>query len=240
MAPNRFSVNWDYRCPFARNAHEHLVVALQAGAPFEVDFVPFSLNQAHVEEGGVPVWDDPERVGDLLVGQVGIVVRDRFPDLFLNTHLALFALRHDKGADLRDKAALTSVLEDNGLDAESVFKEIESGWPLDEFRKAHEAAVAEHSVFGVPTFVSGSEAAFVRIMTRPQGDPALAIATIERVIELLGDHVDLNEFKRTRIPRRIGGFWYRNLENDWCGHPLLASVACGLSQSTSSGTASVH
>lgn len=200
MAPNRFSVNWDYRCPFARNAHEHLVAAIQAGASFEVEFVPFSLNQAHVEEGGVPVWDDPERAADLLAGQVGIVVRDRFPDSFLTTHVALFSLRHDKSADFRDTAALSSVLEDNGLDPASVFKEIESGWPLDEYRKAHEAAVAEHSVFGVPTFVAGSEAAFVRIMTRPQGDAKLAVATIERVIELLGDHAELNEFKRTRIP----------------------------------------
>ena len=35
-----------------------------------------------------------------------------------------------------------------------VFEEIESGWPLDEFRKAHEQSVTEHDAFGVPTFVS--------------------------------------------------------------------------------------
>ena len=28
----KFAVNWDYRCPFARNAHEHLVEGLDAGA----------------------------------------------------------------------------------------------------------------------------------------------------------------------------------------------------------------
>ena len=26
-----FSVTWDYRCPFARNAHEHIVVGLDVG-----------------------------------------------------------------------------------------------------------------------------------------------------------------------------------------------------------------
>jgi hypothetical protein len=201
MALNRFSVNWDYRCPFARNAHEHLVTALRGGAPFDVEFVPFSLNQVHVEEGGVPVWDDPQREADLLAGEVGIVVRDRFPEQFLTTHLGLFVLRHDKGADLRDKAALASVLKSERIDPARVFEEIESGWPLDEFRKSHESAVADHSVFGVPTFIAGAEAAFVRIMTRPAGDVAMAKATIEHVLDLLEGHVELNEFKRTSIPK---------------------------------------
>src|SRR5208282_4624430 len=105
MTKTPFSVNWDYRCPFARNAHEHLVVALEAGAPFQVAFLPFSLNQVHVEDGGTPVWDDASKEADLLAGQVGIVVRDHFPERFLRTHLALFALRHDHGGDLRDAGA---------------------------------------------------------------------------------------------------------------------------------------
>jgi len=200
MKTTPLAVTWDYRCPFARNAHEHLVVAMEAGAPFDVRFVPFSLNQAHVEEGGEPVWDDPERQRDHLAGEVGIVVRDRFPDQFLSVHLALFSLRHDEGGDLRDQDALAAVLAREGVDPGQVFSEITSGWPLDEYRKSHEAAVVNHDVFGVPTFILGDEAVFVRIMTRPAGDGALATATIERVVDLLENHVDLNEFKRTSIP----------------------------------------
>lgn len=45
-----FAVTWDYRCPFARNAVEHVLLGLEAGAPWEVRFAPFSLNQAHVRE----------------------------------------------------------------------------------------------------------------------------------------------------------------------------------------------
>ena len=201
MTRKNFSVNWDYRCPFARNAHEHLVTALQAGASFEVEFVPFSLNQAHVEEGGVPVWDDAEHAADLLATEVGIVVRDRFPEQFLETHRALFSLRHDQGGDLRDKAALATVLESHGIAPAEVFAEVESGWPLDEFRKAHERSVLDHHAFGVPTFISGDQAVFVRIMTRPEGDATGSIAVIERVLDLLENHVELNEFKRTSIPR---------------------------------------
>ncbi|HLI45130.1 MAG TPA: DsbA family protein [Acidimicrobiales bacterium] len=196
-----FSVTWDYRCPFARNAHEHVVTAFEAGAPFDVTFVGFSLGQAHVEEGGTPVWDEPEKDSGLLAMQAGIVVRDRLPEQFLRVHRGLFALRHDEGGDLRDEASLRRVLEASGVDADYVFSEIESGWPLDTFRKEHEQFVASHEVWGVPTFIVGEQAVFVRLMNRPGNDGALARRTIERVLDLLTEMPELNEFKHTTISR---------------------------------------
>lgn len=199
----RFSLTWDYRCPFARNAHEHVLAALQAGALYDVEYVPFSLTQMHVEDGESPVWDNPAKAQDLLAIEVGLVVRDRFPDQFARVHWALFALRHDHGGDLRDEASLREVLTQEGVDADSVFAEIESGWPLDTFRKEHDAAERDHSVWGVPTFIVDDQAAFVRLMTRPEGDGELARRTIDRVLTLLGDDgfPELNEFKHTSIPR---------------------------------------
>ena len=47
-----FAVTYDYRCPWARNMHEQLIAGLRGGADWDVTFQPFSLNQAHVEEGG--------------------------------------------------------------------------------------------------------------------------------------------------------------------------------------------
>jgi hypothetical protein len=196
-----FSVTWDYRCPFARNAHEHLIDALETGASFDATFVGFSLSQAHLEEGDTPVWDEPEKDSGILAMQVGIVVRDRLPEKFLSVHRALFALRHDEGGDLRDEAALRSLLAAGGVDADFVFNEIANGWPLEVFRKEHESGVANHEVWGVPTFVSGDEAVFVRIMTRPIGDGDLARRTIERVLDLVVEMPELNEFKHTSIPR---------------------------------------
>jgi hypothetical protein len=200
---SRFSVTWDYRCPFARNAHEHVIAALRAGAPYDVEFVPFSLSQMHVEEGDPPVWDNPDRAQDLLAIAVGIVVRDRFPEQFLSAHGALFALRHDEGGDLRDAEALRSVLKAEEIDPDAVFAEIESGWPLETFRKEHEAAERDHSVWGVPTFIVGEQAAFVRLMTRPGNDGAGARRTIDRMLALFGEDglPELNEFKHTAIPR---------------------------------------
>lgn len=195
-----FAVTWDYRCPFARNAHEHVVEAIKAGADWEVDFVPFSLSQVHVADGAPDVWDDPGKASGLLAMQAGIVARDRFPEKFLDAHLALFAARHDEGRDLREQEVIRSTLSSAGLDASAVFSEIEAGWPLDAFRKEHEAAARDHTVWGVPTFIAHDQAVFVRLMNRPEGDGKLATETIERVLDLL-EWPDLNEFKHTSIPR---------------------------------------
>lgn len=196
-----FAVSWDYRCPFARNAVEHVVEGLRAGAGWDVTFVPFSLNQVHVAEGEPDVWDDPTKATALLAMQAGIVVRDRFPDRFLDVHEALFSARHDEGRDILDEAVVGDVLSQAGVDAGAVFSEIESGWPLATFRKEHETAATESSMWGVPTFVSDGQAVFVRLMNRPEGDGAVARATIERLIELMAGWPELNEFKHTSIPR---------------------------------------
>ncbi|HEY3702304.1 MAG TPA: hypothetical protein VGL32_08610, partial [Acidimicrobiales bacterium] len=129
-----FDVNWDYLCPFARNAHEHLVAALAGGADWEVGFVPFSLSQAHVEEGQPAVWDNPEKTSHLLAMQAGIVVRDRYPDAFLDVHVWLFRARHDESRDLREEAEVRRVLADSGVDPDRVKAEIADGWPLETFR----------------------------------------------------------------------------------------------------------
>ena len=199
--PRQFSITFDYRCPFARNAHEHVLAALSAGADYDVRFVPFSLSQAHVAEGEQSVWDNPSTRNELLAGAAGVVVRDRFADAFPAAHLALFAARHDRSGDLRDEKVIRSALATSGVDDDAVFAELDAGWPFDVFRREHESAVHDHAVFGVPTFIVADRAVFVRLMDRPQGDHELARATIDRVLDLLVDHPELNEFKHTSIPR---------------------------------------
>ena len=195
-----FGINYDYRCPFARNAHEHVITALRDGADWDVDFVPFSLSQVHVEEGDVPVWEDLDRSPDLLALEASLVVAERFPDRFLDVHEALFAARHDHARDLRDPNVVMDVLRSNGVDEAEVAALLEDGTIRKEIRRRHEASVADHDVFGVPTIITGDKAAFVRIMSRPNGDAALARATIERLLELVGGHPDINEVKHTSVP----------------------------------------
>jgi hypothetical protein len=196
-----FSVTWDYRCPFARNAHEHVIAGLRAGAGWNVRFVPFSLGQVHVAEGEPDIWGRPDDDSGLLALQAGVVVRDRFPERFLDTHEALFALRHDQGKHLKDPAEVRRVLEASGVDADAVFAEVDSGAALAKVRDEHTAAAQGHEVWGVPTFISGDAAVFVRLMDRPQGDGEAATRTIGRVVDLLTGFPQLNEFKHTSLKR---------------------------------------
>lgn len=196
--PRTITVTFDYRCPFARNAHEAVVAAVRAGALPDVAwrFAPFSLDQSHVEDGDPPVWErGPKKWGTgVLALLYGIAVRDGFPDQFLDAHVALFAARHDQGRKLDDEQVLRDVIASVGLDVDAVAEEVWSGRPLKTLMTEHAQAVDDWDVFGVPTFVEGDEAVFVRFMDRGRIDD------LERMVEML-DWVRLNEFKRTRLPR---------------------------------------
>jgi len=196
-----FSITFDYRCPFARNANEHVLAALEAGQGWDVTFLPFSLDQVHLADTDPPVWDDGPRSPGLLATEAALVVGERMPEKFRALHRSLFAARHDQSRDLRDFAVIKDVLLANGIDIDEVMTEVDSGWPLEQYRKAHESSVADHAVFGVPTFIVGDQAAFVRIMTRPEGDKAMAVATIERVLDIVTAHPELNEIKHTSADR---------------------------------------
>ena len=198
-----FAVTWDYRCPFARNAHEHLLTGLANGADWDVRFLPFSLGQAHVDEGGVSVWDNPDQDTGIVALQAGVWVRDNAPEAFAGVHRALFAARHDEGLQLKDRDVVAEVLSTHGVDGREVLAAIDDGSVLKTVQAEHEGYVESHNVWGVPTFISGDQAVFVRYMNRSKdgADPDVAIRTIERTVDLLEGWTDLNEFKHTSIPR---------------------------------------
>jgi hypothetical protein len=198
LAP--FAVTFDYRCPFARNVHEHVVAGLRAGAGWEVRFLPFSLSQSKLEPGEGR-WADPGADSGLLALQLGVAVRDTQPERFLGTHLALFALRHDRGRSIRDEAELREALAAAGVDVDAAFAEVESGRPLEVVRREHERAARDHDVWGVPTIVAGGGAAFVRLMDRPGEDARAARRKVERLVETISEWPELNELKHTSVPQ---------------------------------------
>lgn len=200
MSTPSFAVTWDYRCPFARIGHLHVIEGLRAGADWDVTFVPFSLGQAHVAEGEPDVWDDPAKETGLLALQVGVTVRDQAPDQFLDVHEAIFDARHVDGADLRDEGVLRGVLEGHGLDADHILAAARAGG-LDVVHKEHDHVVRDHEVWGVPTFIADGQSVFVRLMDGPDNDGEVAVRTVERVLGLVTGWPELNEFKHTSIPR---------------------------------------
>jgi len=198
----QFAVTWDYRCPFARNAHEHLLAGLAAGADWQVTFLPFSLGQVHVAEGAPSVWEKPEQDSGIVALQAGVVVRDDYPDLFPAVHRALFAARHDEALRLDDRGVVSDVLERHGAPVEKVFARIDDGSALATVKAEHESYAASHDVWGVPTFIVVDQAVFIRFMHRATdgADPAASINAVERAVDLIG-WTDLNEFKHTAVPR---------------------------------------
>ena len=190
----QFAITFDYLCPFARNANEGVVVGLREGRAWDVGFQAFSLSQVHLSEGDTPVWERDDLPSGVLALAWGLAIRDEFPGSFIDAHGALFAARHEQGLDINDEDVIRKVVESVGLDADDVAAVVDTGRPLEALAADHTAGVEQHAVFGVPTFIAGDEAVFVRLMTRWD------VEAVDRVLDQLS-WTALNEFKRTRIPR---------------------------------------
>jgi formate-dependent phosphoribosylglycinamide formyltransferase (GAR transformylase) len=81
-----------------------------------------------------------------------------------------------------------------GLDPDDVAALAHAPETLKTLATEHTEMVDEYAVFGVPTFIEGDQAVFVRFMNRAHA------ADIPPMLDLL-TWTSLNEFKRTSIPR---------------------------------------
>lgn len=193
-----FEVSYDYLCPFAHIAHEHLVEALRTEPGWDVTFTPWTLRQVHKADDAPDVWDDPAKRDELLSMEASIVVRDAWPEQFFDVHLALFRARHDQGIRLSTRDEVAGVLKGAGADVDSIFEVVDAGGPRKELAESWRRLTDGHDHFGVPTFVVDDEAVFVRLMGRP-ATLTDAVEVIEWIVTALVDDTRLNEFKRTKI-----------------------------------------
>jgi len=196
----RFDLSFDYRCPFAKNIHLHVVTALRAGADFDVNFAPWSLSQGSRPEGAADVWNDPAYDGDLLSLAAGISVRDQQPQYFLDAHEALFRARHDRAIRLVTLDEIGNVLAPFGVDMATIATDVASRRPHDVIAASHKE-FDRYEAFGVPTFVVDDDATFVRYMSEPGDDPERSVELITTLLTLMTSRADLNEFKHTQLPR---------------------------------------
>lgn len=196
----RFTVNFDYLCPFARIANEVVIHALEGGAGHDVTFRGFSLSQAHTDDGEPEVWRTEPRPSGVTALEWGLAIRDEFSDAFPAAHLALFSARHDQGRDINDLDVIREAVASAGLAPDEVAKVVAGGQPAKTLAADHTWSVDEHHAFGVPTFFVDDRAVFIRLMQR-KTDPAEARATLDRLLDTLTGWPELNELKATRIPR---------------------------------------
>lgn len=195
-----FDLSFDYRCPFAKNIHLHVIAALRVGADFDVNFVPWSLSQGSRGEDGLDVWNDPAYDADLLSLAAAVSVRDQQSEYFLDAHEALFRARHDRAIRLVTLDEISNVLAPLGVDMAKVAADVASRRPHDVFAASHKE-FDRFEAFGVPTFVVNDDATFVRYMTEPGDDAAASVELISSLLNLMTNRADLNEFKHTQLPR---------------------------------------
>jgi hypothetical protein len=194
-----FDLSFDYRCPFAKNLHLHVITALRAGADYDVTFMPWSLSQGSRADGAPDVWNDPAYDADLLSLAAGISIRDQQPTHFLDAHESLFRARHGGRKRLVTLEEIGEVLVPVGVDMDMVASDVAS-------RRPHEVIAASHKefdrfeAFGVPTFVVNEQATFVRYMKEPTEDAQASVDLIDTLVAMMQSRPDLNEFKHTQLP----------------------------------------
>jgi len=195
----QFDVSFDYRCPFAKNIHLHVVTALRAGADFNVNFAPWSLSQGSRADGP-DVWNDPAYDADLISLATAISVRDQQSEYFLDAHEALFRARHDRAIRLVNLDEISNVLAPLGIDMAKVAADVASRRPHDVIAASHKE-FDRFEAFGVPTFVVNDDATFVRYMSEPSDNPGESVELITTLLDMMTNRADLNEFKHTQLPR---------------------------------------
>ncbi len=193
-----FQLSYDYRCPFAKNIHLHVIEALRSEADFDVTFVPWTMSQGYQASGAPDVWDDPDRDPEHLALAVSTSVRDLQPERFLDVHAALFRARHNRAIRLVTWDEIKVALAGIDIDLDFVADDLASRRPYkvigESFREFE-----RYEAFGVPTFVVGNDATFVRYMNEPT-DSSSSIALIESLVSLMSNESALNEFKHTKVP----------------------------------------
>jgi hypothetical protein len=194
-----FDLSFDYRCPFAKNIHLHVIAALRAGGDFDVNFVPWTLSQGGRDDGEPDVWNEPAFDPEHLSLCAGVSVRDQQPELFLDAHEALFRARHERAIRLITFDEIDTVLQPLGVDMNQVRADVASRRPHEVIGKSYEE-FSTYDAFGVPTFVVNGDATFVRYMTSPTGDAETSVEIISSLLTLMSQRADLNEFKHTQLP----------------------------------------
>jgi protein-disulfide isomerase-like protein with CxxC motif len=178
--------------------HLHIITALRNGADFEVRFLPWSLRQPHLAEGENDVWDDPARDGETAALCASLSVRDHQPSRFLDAHEALFEARHVHGVRLNNFEEVAEVLAKVDVDVDAVSQDLDSRWAHQMLKDGHRE-MESYGAFGVPTFVVGEDATFVRYMDVPTEDAGASIDLVGSLLDMMAHRPALNEFKHTKI-----------------------------------------
>ena len=198
--PIKFDVFFDYMCPFVYRVAGMLDDVGSSGArPIDVRWRFFSLTQVNSKDDGWTVWNAP--ASETVRGRLAFAAAEaaRRQGKFDDVHMPLLVARHRDRLDLDDEAVIERVAADSGLDLERFRADLRDPNIVDSLSRDHREAVAEHGVFGTPTFVfSNGESAYVRLAGPVQGDAAVEV--FDRLISIAEGEPRILEIKRPRRP----------------------------------------
>jgi predicted DsbA family dithiol-disulfide isomerase len=198
--PINFDVFFDYLCPFVYRVAGMLDVVRSSGArPIVLRWRYFSLTQVNSKDDGWTLWNAPasETVRGRLAFKAAEAARrqGRFDDL----HMPLLQARHRERLDLDDETVIERVASDVGLDLQRFAADMRAPDILDAVARDHGEAVAEHGIFGTPTFLfADGAAAYVRL-AGPVEDGG-AVEVFDRLVSIAAGEPRILEIKRPRRP----------------------------------------
>ena len=198
--PISFDVFFDYLCPFVYRVAGMLDEVRSSGArPIDVRWRYFSLTQVNSKDDGWTLWNAP--VSETVRGRLAFQAAEaaRRQGRFDGLHMALLQARHRDRLDLDDETVIERVASDAGLDLERFATDLRASDILDAVARDHGQAVAEHGIFGTPTFLFADGAsAYVRLAGPVENGAAVEV--FDRLMSIAAGEPRILEIKRPRRP----------------------------------------
>jgi len=198
--PRKFDLFYDYLCPFVYRASVLLENVRQTGARnVKIRWRYFSLTQINSKDEGWTIWDAPE--SDNVRGRLAFKAAEaaRQQDRFDDFHMLLLRRRHVDRADIDDVGVIERVADEAGIDIDRFRRDMADSTILSTLERDHRGAIAEHGVFGTPTFVfPDGAAAYFRLSAVPEVSDSVAL--YDRLIGVASDEPRILEVKRPARP----------------------------------------
>lgn len=173
--PNKVDFYFDPMCPWAYQT-SLWIRAVASLTGLEVIWKFFSLEEINRVEGKKHPW---EREWSYGWGQmrVAALLRRDGNDLVDRWYAAVGRAFHELGVKTHDQAIHREILTEAGLPADALDRAIADPTTSDDVKADHDAVVATHGAFGVPTLVfdDGNHIYGPVTVPAPQGDEALAL-----------------------------------------------------------------
>ncbi len=152
-------------------------------------------------------WEEPDEDldGSLWGLRAGVAAKRQGEDAMRRYMPLLLNARHEERKDLGDKEVLKELAVRANLDLERFAKDLDDRTALDEIAASHKEAVAEHGVFGTPTFIfENGASAFLKII-RPK-TLAEAEKAFDSLVDVMTNNLFIGEIKRPQPPWPRGVF----------------------------------